>query len=105
MFSPHNRQTTGEGLQLLFFDGGNPNKMDTNKPKDTCSFCGGNHTARNCCKRQNEEKKDGVVRFSTPPHKQANLNLQIDEASMMFSQSVVSVTTPDSNNSQPSFTC
>jgi hypothetical protein len=65
------------------------------KPKETCGYCGGNHIARNCWKRQNEEKKDGVVKFSTPPHKQANLNLQIEEASMMFSQSVVSVVPSD----------
>ena len=44
------------------------------------------------------------MKFSTPPHKQANLNLQIEEASMMFSQSVVSVVPPDPPISQTSLT-
>jgi hypothetical protein len=64
----------------------------------------GNHIARNFWIRQNEAKKDGVGKFSTPPHKQANLNLQIEEASMIFSQSVVSVVTPDPHISRTSLT-
>jgi hypothetical protein len=44
------------------------------------------------------------VKFSNPPHKQANLNLQIEEASMMFSQSVVSVVPPDTPISPTSLT-
>ncbi len=69
-----------------------------NTAKETCGYCGGNHVARNCWKRQNDEKKDGVGCLNKAPHKQANMNLQIDDANVMFSQSVLSVVTPDSSH-------
>ena len=57
------------------------------QPKDPCSYCGGdNHSARTCYKRQNDEKNEK----SPTTHKQANLNLQIEETALMF-QSVLSV--------------
>ena len=65
------------------------------KPQDLCSYCGGaNHTARTCYKRQNDEKNDK----SKQPHKQANLNVQIDETAMMFQQTVLSLSYSDTPN-------
>jgi hypothetical protein len=58
------------------------------KPKEPCSYCGGtNHSARTCYKRQNDEKNEK----SKTPHQQANLNLQIDETTLMFQNSVLTV--------------
>ncbi len=55
--------------------------------EEPCTYCGGhNHHARTCYKRLEDEKK-------TPPkqHKQAIQNLIIDETTMEFSQSVLSI--------------
>ena len=59
------------------------------KPKEPCSYCSGtNHSARNTCyKRQNDEKNEK----NKTPHQQANLNLQIDETTLMFQNSVLTV--------------
>jgi hypothetical protein len=43
-------------------------------------------------------------RLTKAPHKQANLNLQIDEANMMFSQSVLSVVNPHSTHFKTALT-
>jgi hypothetical protein len=50
---------------------------------------------RTCYKRQNDEKNG-----KKPPHKQANLNVTIDETALMFQQTVVTVFNAD----QPSDT-
>jgi hypothetical protein len=64
------------------------------KPQDPCGYCGGaNHTARTCYKRQNDEKTE-----KNKPHKQANLNIQIDEQTLMFKQSVLSVSQSDTES-------
>jgi hypothetical protein len=74
-----------------------PRTSGDRKPQDPCSYCGGeNHTARTCYKRQNDEK-NGKTKSS---HKQANLNVTIDETALMFQQTVVTV----SNADQPSDT-
>jgi hypothetical protein len=52
---------------------------------------GDNHTARTCYKRQNGEK-NGKAK---PTHKQANLNVTIDETALMFQQTVVTVFNAD----------
>ncbi len=78
----------GKGRQSK---GQSPNPTRTlgdRKPKDPSSYCGGaNHSARTCYKRQHDEKAEK----SNTTHKQANLNIQIDEQALMFSQTVLTV--------------
>jgi hypothetical protein len=82
---------------------GNSTPRDNRKPKevtsvnpptgDPCSYCGRtNHNARNCYKRQEDEKKK-----STTPHKQAHQSILVDETAFQFSQSVLSISHFDFN--------
>ncbi len=76
---------------------GSPAPNDNRKPKevafaktptgDPCSYCGRtNHNARNCYKRQEDEKTK-----LTSSHKQAHQSILVDETAFQFSQSVLSV--------------
>jgi hypothetical protein len=68
--------------------GQSPNPARTlsdRKPKEPCSYgVDANYTARTCYKRQNDEHND-----KNPTHKQANLNIQIDEQALILTQSVL----------------
>ena len=90
----HNRpKGKGKGRQQKGQSPTDPRTLGDRKPKEPCSYCGGeNHTARTCYKRQNDEKN---AKTSTT-HKQANLNVQIDEQALMFSQTVLTVSLSDS---------
>ncbi len=82
----------GKGRNQKGKQGSRPRTSGGLKPQDPCSYCGGdNHTARTCYKRQNDEK-NGKTK---PSHKQANLNVIIDETALMFQQTVVTVSNAD----------
>ncbi len=57
--------------------------------KDKCSYCDKDgHNARDCYKRQNDENKSK----GNPKLTQANLNIEIEEHALMFSNAVLSTT-------------
>jgi len=66
----------------------------TNPPTgDPCSYCGrNNHNARNCYKRQEDEKNK-----SNSSHTQAHQSILVDETAFQFSQSVLSIAHSDFN--------
>jgi hypothetical protein len=87
-------RSKGKGSQR---DKGNTSRppTGTRKPADRerCSYCDKDgHNARNCYKRQND---DNTPKAKTT-HNQSNLNIEVDEHALMFSQSVLSVYTSDS---------
>ena len=78
----------GKGRQQKGQSPDHPRTLGDRKPKEPCSYCGGtNHSARTCYKRQNDEKAEK----GNKTHQQANLNIQIDEQALMFSQTVLTV--------------
>ena len=99
----HPSSSKGRGKGKPSGNRGNSTPTDTRKPKDAnptktptgdpCSYCGrNNHNARNCYKRQEDEKKK-----STSTHKQAHQSILVDETAFQFSQSVLSISHSDFN--------
>ena len=97
---PHQSRTSETGREEGKGEGrkgkaSTPRTYGDRQPKDPCSYCGGdNHSARTCYKRQNDEKNEK----SPTTHKQANLNVQIDETALMFQNSALTVFTSESSS-------
>ena len=98
---PSHQKGRGKGKPLD--PRGNLTQRDNRKPKedkaansptdDPCSYCGrNNHNARNCYKRQEDEKKK-----SHSSKTQAHQSILVDETAFQFSQSVLSISHSDFN--------
>jgi hypothetical protein len=70
---------------------GSPPSLDNRKHKEV-TVANTNHNARNCYKRQEDEKKK-----STIPHKQAHQSILVDETAFQFSKFVLSISHSDFN--------
>jgi hypothetical protein len=76
-------------------DNRKPKEVTASNPPtgDPCSYCGrNNHNARNCYKRQEDEKKK-----SHSSHTHAHQSILVDETAFQFSQSVLSISHSDFN--------